>query len=221
MSFLNSILNNSKKSEDPFTHWELNKPLNNLQIEEIINADIDDPSKHNVNYDGTRAIDGGKGEFRQGITSGGEALKFRCFITKDNSKNFPNLTQFINELQSKKTHEIVSKLVNKDLSNSYVRVEVICDRQGFWLKPHCDIKEKLISCLLFVNKSNEDEDLGTDFYDKNLNKVKTVPYKDNYGYFFSSGPNTWHGMEKKEIVKERRCLQVNYVTFKTDWKVED
>ena len=39
-------------------------------------------------------------------------------------------------------------------------------------------------------------------------------------YFFSSGPNTWHGMEKKEIIKERRCLQVNYVTFKTDWKVE-
>ena len=221
MSFLNSILNNSKKSEDPFTHWELNKPLNDLQIEEIVNADIEDPSKHNLNYDGTRAIDGGKGEFRQGITSGGEALKFRCFITKDNSKNFPNLTKFINELQSKETHEIVSKLVNKDLSKSYVRVEVICDRQGFWLKPHCDIKEKLISCLLFVNKFNEDEGLGTDFYDKNLNKVKTVPYKDNYGYFFSSGPNTWHGMEKKEILKERRCLQVNYVTFKTDWKVED
>ena len=221
MSFLNSILNNSKKSEDPFTHWELNKPLNDLQIDEIVKADIEDPSKHNLNYDGTRAIDGGKGEFRQGITSGGEALKFRCFITKDNSKNFPNLTKFINELQSKETHEIVSKLVNKDLSKSFVRVEVICDRQGFWLKPHCDIKEKLISCLLFVNKSNEDEDLGTDFYDKNLNKVKTVPYLDNYGYFFSSGPNTWHGMEKKEILKERRCLQVNYVTFKTDWKVED
>jgi len=28
-------------------------------------------------------------------------------------------------------------------------------------------------------------------------------------------------MEKKEIVKERRCLQVNYVTFETDWKVEN
>jgi hypothetical protein len=27
-------------------------------------------------------------------------------------------------------------------------------------------------------------------------------------------------MEKKEIVKERRCLQVNYVTFPTDWKVK-
>jgi len=27
-------------------------------------------------------------------------------------------------------------------------------------------------------------------------------------------------MEKKEIRKERRCLQVNYVTFETDWKVD-
>ena len=53
------------------------------------------------------------------------------------------------------------------------------------------------------------------------NKIySTLPGKNNYGYFFSSGPGTWHGMEKKEIVKERRCLQVNYVTFHTDWKVE-
>ena len=221
MSFLNSILNNSKRFDDPFTHWELNKPLSDLAIEEILNADIEDLSKHNLKYDGTRAIDGGMGKFREGISTGGQALQFRCFITKDNTKNFPNLTKFINELQSKDTYEKISNLINKDLSKSYVRVEVICDRQGFWLKPHCDIKEKLISCLLFVNKSNEDEGLGTDFYDKNLNKVKTVPYLDNYGYFFSSGPNTWHGMEKKEILKERRCLQVNYVTFKTDWKVED
>tara|TARA_Y100000590_G_scaffold454839_1_gene602347 strand:- start:429 stop:1094 length:666 start_codon:yes stop_codon:yes gene_type:complete len=220
MSFLKSIINNSKKFEDPFTHWELNKPLNDLEINEIINADIANPSDHDLNYDGTRAIDGGEGKFRQGISSGGKALKFRCFITKDNSKEFPNLTKFINELQSKKTYTKISELIDKDLSNSYVRVEVICDRKGFWLKPHCDIKEKLISCLLFVNKYNEDESLGTDFYDKNLKKVKTLPYRDNYGYFFSSGPNTWHGMEKKEIVKERRCLQLNYVTFKTDWKVE-
>ena len=73
--------------------------------------------------------------------------------------------------------------------------------------------------LYFSQNKNESENLGTDFYDSNLKKVKTLPYKHNYGYFFSSGPNTWHGMEKKEIVKERRCLQVNYVTFNTDWPV--
>ena len=220
MSFLNSVLNQSKKYEEPFSHWELNQPLTEEQVKEIVNADIANPSEHNLNYDGTRAIDGGEGKFRKGISDGGKALKFRCFITKENSNEFPALTNLIKELQNKQTYEKISNLIGKDLSNSYVRLEVICDRKGFWLKPHCDIKEKLISCLLFVNKHNESEDLGTDFYDSNLNLVKTLPYKDNYGYFFSSGPNTWHGMEKKDIVKERRCLQVNYVDFKTDWKVD-
>ena len=220
MSFLNSVENKSKKYESPFVHWELNEPLTDGQISEIVNADIDNPEEYNLNYDGTRAIDGGEGKFREGISDGGKALKFRCFITKENSNKFPNLTNFIKELQNKNTHEKVSSLIGKDLSNAYVRVEIICDRKGFWLKPHCDIKEKLLSCLLFVNKYNESEDLGTDFYDNNLTKVKTMPYRDNYGYIFSSGLNTWHGMEKKEIVKERRCLQVNYVSFKTDWKVD-
>ena len=220
MSFLNSVLNQSKKYQEPFQHWELNQPLTEEQVKEIVNADIANPSEHNLNYDGTRAIDGGEGEFRKGISDGGKALKFRCFITKENSNDFPALVNLIKELQNKQTCEKISNLIGKDLSNSYVRLEVICDRKGFWLKPHCDIKEKLMSCLLFVNKHNESEDLGTDFYDRNLNLVKTLPYKDNYGYFFSSGPNTWHGMEKKEIVKERRCLQVNYVDFKTDWKVD-
>ena len=220
MSFLNSVLNNSKKFNHPFEHWEINKPLTQEQIQEIINADIENPTEHNLNYDGTRAIDGGEGNFREGISDGGKALKFRCFVTKENSNNFPGLTKFITELQDKNTYEKISSLINKDLSNSYVRVEVICDREGFWLKPHCDIKEKLVSCLLFVNKHNESEDLGTDFYNSDLKKIKTLPYKDNYGYFFSSNQNTWHGMEKKEIKKERRCLQVNYVTFKTDWKVK-
>ncbi|MFL2886858.1 MAG: hypothetical protein ACJZ4H_02480 [Candidatus Pelagibacter sp.] len=220
MSFLNSVLNKSKKYEDPFLHWELNEPLTEEQIKEIVNADIANPMEHSLNYDGTRAIDGGEGKFREGISDGGKALKFRCFITKDNSNEFPGLSNLIKELQNKQTYEKISKLIRKDLSNAYVRLEVICDRTGFWLKPHCDIKEKILSCLLFVNKHNESEELGTDFYDNNLNLIKTMPYRDNYGYFFSSGPNTWHGMEKKEIVKERRCLQLNYVDFKTDWKVD-
>ena len=220
MIFLNSILKNSKKYVFPFNHWEYNNALSEEAIKEIEDADIPDVSKHNLNYDGTRAIDGGAAEFREGIASGGKAIKFRCFVTKQNADQFPNLVKFIKELQSEKTYRKISELINKDLSNSFVRVEVICDRKGFWLKPHCDIKEKLLSCLLFVNKFNESESLGTDFYNSNLEKIKTVPYKHNYGYFFSSGPNTWHGMEKKEIVKERRCLQVNYVSFPTDWKVD-
>jgi hypothetical protein len=220
MEFINSLKKRLTHYSSPFNHWELDKPLSEESINEICKAEVIDLKKMNIKYDGTRAIDGGEGKFREGILDGGKAIKFRCFIEKDNSKNFPHLSNLIEELQSKDVYEHIGDLIKKDLSNSYVRVEIICDRQGFWLKPHCDIKEKLISGLCFANPFNESENLGTDFYDTNLNKVKTVPYKDNYGYFFTSGPNTWHGMEKKEIKRERRCIQINYVTFETDWKVK-
>ena len=220
MELYKSLLNKTKLFENPFKHFELNEPLTNEAIKEICEAEVLDPRKENLNYDGTRALDGGEGAFREGIKDGGKAKKIRQYVTKENSNQFPHLTNFIDELRSTEVYKKIGSLIGRDLSNSYVRLEVICDREGFWLKPHCDIKEKLMSCLLFVNKTNESEDLGTDFYNNNLEKVKTMPYKDNYGYFFTSGPGTWHGMEKKEIQKERRCLQVNYVTFKTDWKVD-
>ena len=219
MELFKSLESRTKSFNDPFKHFEINLPLTNEAIKEIGEADVLDPKQENLNYDGTRALDGGEGAYRSGIKDGGKAKKIRCYVTKENSNEFPHLTNFIEELRSQKVHSKISSLIGKDLSNSYVRLEVICDREGFWLKPHCDIKEKLMSSIIFVNLHNESEILGTDFYDKNLTKVKTVPYKHNYGYFFTSGPESWHGMEKKEIKKERRCLQINYVSFKTDWPV--
>ena len=220
MELFKSLESRTKSFNDPFKHFEINQPLTKEAIEEINNADIVDPKKENLNYDGTRALDGGDGAFRSGIKDGGKAKKIRCYVTKENEKQFPHLKNFIEELRSPKVYNKIGSLIGKDLSNSFVRLEVICDREGFWLKPHCDIKEKLMSGLIFVNQTNESENLGTDFYNEKLEKVKTVPYKNNYGYMFTSGPNTWHGMEKKTIVKERRCIQVNYVTFETDWKVK-
>ena len=107
MTFLNSILNQSKKSDYPFDHWEYDNPLTEEAIKEIINTDIPDLTKHNLTYDGTRAIDDGAAEFRKGIASGGKALKFRCFVTKKNANQFPNLVKFIEELQSKETQEAI------------------------------------------------------------------------------------------------------------------
>ena len=220
MELFKSLKDRTRSYEVPFKHFELNKPLTDEAIKEICDADVLDPKKENLNYDGTRALDGGEGAFREGIKDGGKAKKIRCYITKENANQFPQLSKFIEELRSEEVYKKIGSLIGRDLSNSFVRLEVICDREGFWLKPHCDIKEKLMSSIVFVNTHGESENLGTDFYDEKLRKVKTVPYKNNYGYFFTSGPNTWHGMEKKEIVKERRCLQVNYVSFPTDWKVD-
>ena len=89
MTFLNSLLNNSKEHSNPFQHWELNEPLTIEAIKEINTADIANIAEHNLSYDGTRAIDGGAAEFREGIASGGRAIKFRCFITNETANELP------------------------------------------------------------------------------------------------------------------------------------
>ena len=207
--FLNSIKKNVKSFESPFKHWEFYKALNEETISEINFAKI--PKGERV-YDGTRAAD----KTGQGIDG-----KLRVFINEDNKTLFPNLTILIRSLQTKECYKILENYLEKDLKNSYVRIEIIADKKGFWLQPHKDIKEKLMTMMIWVNQFNEHENLGTDFYDQNFKKIKTAKYIDNTGYFFSSGEDTWHGLEKKEILKERRCIQINYVSFKTDWPVEN
>ena len=90
-------------------------------------------------------------QFRSGIKDGGKAKKLRCYVTKENSNQFPHLTKFIEELRSPGVYKKIGEMIKKDLSNSFVRLEIICDRIGFWLKPHCDIKEKLMSSIIFIN----------------------------------------------------------------------
>ena len=124
MEFLNSLKKRSKHFNHPFSHWELNEPMSRGAIDEICKTEIADLTQMNINYDGTRAIDDGGGEFRKGISRGGKAIKFRCFIGKDNSKDFPNLSNLIEELRSKDIYGYISELIKKDLNNSYVRIEL-------------------------------------------------------------------------------------------------
>ncbi len=199
-------LDNALECSNPFKHWELSECLDNETLNEISFSKI--PSGERV-YDGTRAAD---------HTGEGVDGKLRLFVDKNNCQNFPNLTKLINKFQDSLAPKI-SLLLHKDLSKSFVRLEIIGDQKGFWLKPHKDIAEKLMTMMLWANPNNEHENLGTDLYNEKFELVKTVKYHHNDGYFFSSGNDTWHGLEMKEINKERRCIQVNYVSFETDWPV--
>ncbi len=200
-------LNEITECSDPFKHWEIFNCLDKETLNEMVLASIPDGKR---SYDGTRAAD---------HTGEGIDGKLRLFIDKQNSTNFPNLTKLINFLQTQKISSLLGKLLKKNLSNSYVRLEVIGDKTGFWLKPHKDIEEKLMTMMIWANPYNESESLGTDLYNKDFKLIKTVKYINNNGYFFSSGNDTWHGLELKKIIEERRCIQINYVSFKTDWPV--
>ena len=202
-------LNNLITSNYPFKHWEISECLSYKTLNEISYTNIPDGQR---SFDGTRAAD---------HTGGGVDGKLRLFINNGNSHDYPNLTNVINKLQKKDMYEKIGELINKDLSNSFVRLEIIVDKKGFWLKPHKDISEILMTMMIWVNTYKESESLGTDLYDNDFKLVKTIKYLHNNGYFFSSGQDTWHGLELKEIKKERRCIQINYVSFNTDWPVEN
>jgi len=202
-------LENLTSSEHPFKHWEISNCLDMKALDEISYSNI---PKGNRAYDGTRAAD----HTGQGIDG-----KLRLFLNLNNYETYPNLTNVINELQKKEVYKKIGNLINKDLSKSFVRLEIIGDKKGFWLKPHKDIAEKLMTMMIWANPYNESDSLGTDLYDNDFKLVKTIKYLHNNGYFFSSGQDTWHGLELKEIKKERRCIQINYVSFQTDWPVEN
>ena len=202
------ILDNINENLNPFKHWEIDNCLDHESLDEISFANVPNGKR---NYDGTRAAD---------HTGAGVDGKLRLFISRSNSKFFPKLTQVIRFLQKKETTNKISKILNKDLSSAFVRLEIIGDKKGFWLKPHKDIVEKLMTMMIWANPYNESYNLGTDLYDNNFNIVKTIQYIHNNGYFFSSGTDTWHGLELKEIKKERRCVQINYVSFETEWPVD-
>ena len=207
MSLVNALTNDLNHFKEPFNHWTLENPLSETLIDEVY--DIKFP-EGDVIFDGTRA----------GDKTGNNLLsKLRVFITKENSSDYSELYKLVKEMQSKDCTDLISKMINRNLSNSFVRVEVIADKNGFWLEPHCDIKEKLMSSILFVNRYGENENLGTDFYTPDLKVAKTLPYRNNFGYIFTSEKDSWHGLEKKYIKNERRCLQLNYVTFETEWPV--
>jgi hypothetical protein len=212
MSKLTESLFRAKLETEPWDYHIFGNCLTEDQVEEIRNADID-KSKHI--FDGTRS----------GYTEGQDRVnhKFREYVTKENSHRYPALREFINEMRRNPIRSMIGKLMGRkdDFDGAYVRLEVLNDTQGFWLKPHCDIPEKLISSLIYVNQTAENLTLGTDLYNEKLELVHTVPFHHNFGYIFH-GPNKWHGMEKgKEIQVERRGIQLNYVTFETDWPVNE
>jgi len=207
--FLSSI-ENSVRDNVPWEYHLIANALTDKQIYEIKNAEI---NRDGVLHDGTRS------GYKEGVEKQNHQL--REYVTRDNYYKYPQLKKLIDEMRTVRVRECIAQMVgNKNsFEGSFVRLEILRDTKSFWLKPHCDIPEKLISSLIYINDTDEYKSLGTDLYDEDLNHVRTIPFLHNLGYIFS-GPDKWHGVEPNKIIKvDRRGIQLNYVTFQTDWPV--
>ena len=77
MELFKSLENKTKLFVDPFKHFEINEPLTK-EATMRYKADIADPKKQNLNYDGTRALDGGR-DISAGIKDAGAKKIDLCY----------------------------------------------------------------------------------------------------------------------------------------------
>ncbi len=130
MNLLYALKNSTTQFDFPYTHWIVEQPVTSEVLTEVVTTPM---NKGPRAFDGTRAADNG---------GDGIDAKLRLYITDENVDEFPAIGKMIDELLAPDTVMQFEKMLQRDLSDAYLRVEAIADVDGFWLKPHKDIKEK-------------------------------------------------------------------------------
>ena len=193
IELVNNNLDKAQFETKPFNHWVYDRVLpeniaNDLSDLPILSSSIDKNSGKRDTYNTSR-----------------------IFFNKKNCNKYSLFRDIVNIFNNLKTIMKLSQICGRDLSKGKLRIEYTLDTGDFWLEPHLDIKEKLLTFLIYLSKEKESSEWGTTIYNPDLSVYKKVPYKLNLGFMFMSGINTWHGVPKQNIKGIRKSLIINYV----------
>lgn len=143
--------------------------------------------------------------------------ELRRFLSPQTRGQYPVFDEIAHIFQSTPVIKSLEKLCSVSFAGSYLRIEYCQDSDGFWLEPHMDIKEKLITIQIYLNNGMDADTLGTDIYNADKSHSGRSPSRLNQGMIFvPKEPNSFHGFEKRKIVETRRSLIINYVT--DEWR---
>jgi hypothetical protein len=143
--------------------------------------------------------------------------ELRRFASPEMQKEFGVFADLAHLFQNKEVIQSLETLCDVSFSGSYLRIEYCQDKNGFWLEPHMDIKEKLVTIQIYLNTSPDAATLGTDIYNADKSHFGTASSRINQGMIFvPKEPNSFHGFEKRPILHTRKSLIINYVT--DDWR---
>jgi hypothetical protein len=197
----NSI-RSAARGDTPFTHWALKDVL----PEDIRQGLISLPVAPATNYGGS--VD------KRNMLMGGQQ-----YLGEEWRANYPVCQQVCELFASPEVVTALQQTFSIRLRGSWLRVGYHVDGDGFQLEPHMDIREKLITINVYLDKTNQDEQLGTDLYvydgdydHDNFRHVGVLPSPNNSALVFLPCANSWHGFEQRHITGERKVLIVNYVT---------
>jgi hypothetical protein len=183
----------ARRLETPYRHWRLVETLPEWVAVGLISLPIaplliDDCG-------GVRDLDNSK----------------RTFLTPETQADFPVCAMLAQALQRPEVVSLAGETCGFHADGSYLRVEYIQDIDGAWLKPHCDVPQKLCSMVVYLCTGPHAKDWGTDIYDENVRPIGRSSADFNSATIFIPGANTWHGFEKRPIHGVRRLLEINYV----------
>ncbi|HZV21092.1 MAG TPA: 2OG-Fe(II) oxygenase [Hyphomicrobiales bacterium] len=188
----------SVRKDWPFRHWALRNALPESLCIGVLILPIRPPLIDECG--GVRDLDGNNSK--------------RSFFTPKLQKDFPICAAFAAAFQRSEVASLFASTLGiaaKEITGSYLRIEYIQDTDGAWLKPHCDIPEKLFSMVIYLCTGPEAKNWGTDIYDAEKKWVARSSAEFNSAAIFVPGENTWHGFDKRPIIGVRRLMEVNYV----------
>jgi hypothetical protein len=183
----------------PFRHWLFEDALPMKQCHSILALPISPPE-----FDDTY----GKRDSHNDV---------RRFFSPAMQAEYPVMRAVAETFQNAQVVQAIEALCGISLTGSFLRIEYCQDKEGFWLEPHMDIKEKHITMQIYLNTDHDADGLGTDMYTPDKTFHSRAPGGINQGMIFlPSEPESWHGFEKRPIAGVRRSLIINYVT--TAWR---
>lgn len=181
----------------PWKHYIIEDVLQQKDFEKIKNLEL-----NNANYDE--------------ITGFRDVIKGRTFLNNELVEKDPSLLPAAQWLNRRDYYEDCFKT---DLSNTFMRAEIIHDRYPFFHDVHLDLPCKNLTIILNIDKE-DDKNLATDLYHTKNIHVKKLDWVPNGGIAFKITENAWHGFQPTEYKGIRKIMIINYVDI-NEWRDKD
>lgn len=147
------------------------------------------------------------------ITGFRDAIAGRTFLGNphiDSNKHLEPVAEFLNR------REYYEECFKVDLSNTYLRAELIHDRYPFFHDIHLDEPAKKLTIIVNINKEDP-KNLATDLYHNKETHVCKTEWVDNGGLAFQVTDRAWHGFAPIEYNGIRTIMIINWVD-KNVWR---
>lgn len=187
-------IEHASEFEWPYQHWFLNNVLPDFVCDSLIEW-MPDARVISGDIQGRRANNN----------------QNRVFVNPEKQQEDQRCAALAQAFESQETRDLFSKMTGADLSDTWLRLELCLDKEGFWLEHHTDIGAKKLSFLLSLSLGEGAESWGTDLMNAQGEYLARSPGTFNSAFLFIPGNDTWHGYQKRPMSGIRRTLIVNYV----------